>query len=316
MTRPAASHRLQRVLAMVPWIAAHDGPTLDEVCARFDLTRAQLAADLEVIFVIGLPPYTPDELVDVVIEDDRVWIRYAEFFARPLRLTPEQGLALIAAGSTMLALAGAEPDGPLARGLAKLADVLGVDPSQSIEVSLGETRPGILETLQRAVRDRRQVRLHYYAYGRDEHTERTVDPYRVHADEGAWYLLGHCHLAGGERLFRVDRISTATLLEDTFAAPPERPAGDVFNPAPDDPRVVLELEPGAAWVADQYPTEARQELLGGGLRVTLAVAAEPWLERLLVRLGNDVRVVDAPAGSALAGAGERAARRILARYGV
>jgi proteasome accessory factor C len=301
---------------MVPWIAAHDGPTLDEVCARFDLTRAQLAADLEVIFLVGLPPYTPDELVDVVIEDDRVWIRYAEFFARPLRLTPEQGLALIAAGSTLLALPGAEADGPLARGLAKLAAVLGVEPGQSIDVSLGETRPGVLETLQRAVRERRQVRLQYYAYGRDEHTERTVEPYRVHADEGAWYLLGHCHLAGGERLFRVDRISSAVMLDGTFPPPPERTAGDVFNPAPDDPRVTLELEPSAAWVADHYPTEERAELGGGRLRITLAVAAEPWLERLLVRLGSSARVlVDTSDGSELAGAGVRAARRILARYG-
>jgi hypothetical protein len=43
------------------------------------------------------------------------------------------------------------------------------------------------------------------------------------------------------------------------------------------------------------------------------VSATPWLERLLVRLGPDARVVEAEAPG-LVDAGGRAARRILARY--
>jgi hypothetical protein len=55
-----------------------------------------------------------------------------------------------------------------------------------------------------------------------------------------------------------------------------------------------------------------EALDGGGLRVRLAVAAEAWFERLLVGLGPQARVVDAPAG--LADAGRRASERILDRY--
>jgi proteasome accessory factor C len=264
--------------------------------------------------MIGLPPYTPDELVEVVIEDDRVWIRYAEFFGCPLRLTPEQALALVAAGTTLLAVPGADREGPLGRGLAKLAAVLGVDGVSPVDVNLGAAQPAVLDALQRAVRERRQVRIDYYAYGRDERTERVIDPYRVYADEGAWYVLGHCHVAGGERLFRVDRISALDLLEATFAEPPQRPDGDVFSPSPGDPRVTLELAPSAAWVADYYPTEERTDLGDRRLRIVLAVTAEPWLERLLVRLGPDAKVVDAPDGSTHAGAAARAARRMLSTY--
>ena len=69
MTGPSPSaERLQRLLAMVPWVAGQDGPTLSEICSRFDITPAQLAADLEVIWLVGLPPYTPDALVDGVQE--------------------------------------------------------------------------------------------------------------------------------------------------------------------------------------------------------------------------------------------------------
>ena len=37
MTAPSAV-RLQRLLSMVPWIAANDGPTVDEITSRFGIT--------------------------------------------------------------------------------------------------------------------------------------------------------------------------------------------------------------------------------------------------------------------------------------
>jgi proteasome accessory factor C len=304
--------RLQRLLAMVPWIAAQDGPTMAEVGERFGITPAQLAADLEVVWLVGLPPYTPDALIDVVQEGDRVWIHYADVFATAQRLTPDQAVGLLTAGASVLALPGADADGALARGVQKLAAVLGVETDQVLDVHLGGARVEVLEVLRTAVRDHRRVHLDYYSYGRDTRTERDVDPYLVHAEDGSLYLLGHCHLAGGERRFRVDRVASATLLDDVFDPPAvDRPTG-VFQPAADDPRVVLRLTPEAAWVAETYPVEDVAQEADGGLLVTLVVAAEPWLERLLVNLGPQATVVSAPA--ALSGAGRRAAERILARY--
>lgn len=308
----ASGGRLQRLLAMVPWVATHDGPTMHEVCERFGITPAQLAADLEVVWLVGVPPYTPDALIDVVQEGDRVWIHYADVFASPQRLTPDQAVALLAAGASVLALPGADPDGALARGVAKLADVLGVDAAQVLDVDLGGAQVEVLELLRTAVREHHRVRLDYYSYGRDTRTERTVDPYLVHAENGSLYLLGHCHLARAERRFRVDRIATASLLDDTFDPPTVQLTAGVFQPDADDPRVVLRLASGARWVAETYPVEGVEEQADGSLLVTLAIAAEPWLERLLVSVGPEVQVVEAPGD--LGGAGRRAAARILARY--
>ncbi len=79
------------------------------------------------------------------------------------------------------------------------------------------------------------------------------------------------------------------------------------------PRVTLELAPAARWVSETYPVDEVTELDGGRQRVRLAVTARPWLERLLVRLGPDARVVAAD-DAGLVDAGRGAARRILARY--
>jgi proteasome accessory factor C len=317
--RTTASDRFLRLLTVVPWIAAHDGPRIDEVCERFGMTRKQLLDDLQIIPLVGLPPYTPDTLIEVTIEGDRVWLRFADVFARPLRLTPEQGLALVAAGSASRGLPGAEGDGPLATALDKVAAVLDIDPDEAVSVALGPNRPGVLDTLRRATRERRRVRLDYYAYGRDERRARAVDPHAVFADEGAWYVRGHCHLAGGERLFRVDRIYGIDVLDERFEPPstdPDHPAreAEVFAPGPDVPRVTLDLAPAARWVVETYPVDEVREQPGGRLLVRLAVSATPWLQRLLVRLGPDARVVEAD-DPALREAGRDAARRLLRRYG-
>jgi proteasome accessory factor C len=303
---------MQRLLAMVPWIAAHDGPTLDEVGARFDVTPKELAADLGVMWLVGLPPYTPDALIDVVQEGDRVWIHFADVFDAPQRLTPDQAVALLTAGASVLALPGGDTDGALARGVAKLAAVLGVDANQVLDVDLGLGGAEVLDVLRTAVAEHRRVHLDYYSYGRDARTERDVDPYLVHAEDGSLYVLGYCHLAKAERRFRVDRIASASLLEATFAPPAVSAPVGVFQPDADDPRVVLDLAPSAAWVADAYPVEGVTPLDGDGLRVRLAITGEAWFERLLVGLGPQVTVIEAP--PELRDAGSRAGRRILDRY--
>lgn len=312
--RRSAPDRVLRMLSIVPWIAAQDGPTVQEVCARFDIGRNQLLDDLNVVQFVGLPPYTPDMLIEVTFAGGRVWVHYAEVFSRPLRLTPNQALGLVAAGAALSSSSNeAALSGPLATGLAKLAKMLDIEPAEALSIRLGASRPEILDTLRQAVRERRRVQLDYFAYSRDARTQRAVDPYRVFAADGAWYVFGHCHLAGGERLFRVDRIAAAELLDERFEPPAADSPPALFAPDPSAPRVTLDLPPSAQWVVDTYPVEAVTPQPDGRVRVRLAVASRIWLERLLLRLGADAAVVESTDPS-LHDLAAQAARRVLERY--
>jgi proteasome accessory factor C len=312
--RLTAGDRLERLLSIVPWVVANDGPTLDEISERFDYPADHLVADLnDVLFMVGTYPHTPDQLIEVVIEEGRVWIHYAEYFARPLRLTADQALALVAASTGLLSVPGADPDGPLARGLEKLAATLGVAPGSDLDVDLGQAPADTLDRIRDAIGDSRQLRIDYYAYGRDEVTERVVDPYRITHDRGHWYLLAHCNTADGERLFRIDRIRSLEVLPSRFEPTDETMEVSIFEPRPDDPRVTLVLEPGATWVPEAFPAESVESLDDGRLRVVLAISAMPWLERLLLRLGPEARIESATGIEGTDVAGE-AARRVLGRY--
>lgn len=304
-----ADQRLRRLLALVPWVAAQDGPTIEEVCSRFGCTEPELVDDLSLLFLCGVHPFTPDTLIDANVEDGRVWIRFADWFARPLRLTAAEGLALVAAGAALVAAPGTDPDGPLARGLAKVAAVLGVDPDDAVGVELGAAPPEVLTALQGASAACRKVEIEYYSFGRDAWTRRVVDPHQVYNSAGQWYVAAWCHAAAGDRIFRVDRMRSATVLDEGFDPRPPAPSPPVFSPRPEDPVVAIEVPPAARWVAEEYPVESVEELDGGWRRVRLRISERAWLERLVLRLGPDARVVEG--GHDVR---RRAARRVRARY--
>jgi proteasome accessory factor C len=310
--RPVAGSRLRRVLALVPWIAEHPGAALADIAKRFGVSEEELEHDLELLPLCGLPPYTPDRLIEVEIVDGHVWIRFAEYFDRPLRLSAEEGLGLLAAGRALLAVPGSDEHGALATALDKLARALGA--TEGLAVEVGE--PPHLDVLRQAAAARERVEIDYYSFGRDATTTRQIDLRSVFHAFGHWYAAAYCHLATDDRLFRVDRIQAVRPTGERFEPPPsEDDAAEfrtaVYHPRADDPRVTLELAPEATWVVESYPTEATEQRPDGSWHVVLAVSERAWLERLVLQLGPAARVV---APSDLQGVGAEAAGRILARY--
>ena len=293
MTRSAT--RLARMLALVPYLQQHPGVATSEAAAVFGTTERQIRDDLDLLFFCGLPGYTPGDLIEVSYEGDRITLRNADTIARPLRLTPEEALALVVAARTLAAEPGLVERDALDRALAKLEAAFGaVTEAERVEVSLdsaGET----LALVEKATDARRRLHLRYHNPSRDEVTDRDVDPMRVVNVDGRWYLEAWCRRVDDVRLFRLDRVLEAVEL-DLPAEVPERAASrtlaeGLYSPAPTDPEVTLHLAREARWVADYYPYEDLSDLSDGGVRLVLRVHDDGWLRRLLLRLGPHARVV-------------------------
>ena len=317
MSRLSAGDRLRRMLELVPWIMSQGSAELSEVSQRFDYPEAELREDLvKVLFVVGLHPFTPDELIYVMGLDEEenggwVAISNADYFSHPLRLTHGQALGLIGAGEALLT--GADPDGPLSRGLAKLAGGLGVSVGEDLAVSLGESADEWVEPLLEAATGHRQVRIRYFSYGRGQESERVIHPLRVFSELGNWYVQGHCQQAGGVRVFRIDRIRSLQVLVTHFEPPDEAGTPSAFEAREGDPRVVLRLAPGTSWAIEKYPTDNQTALDSGEIDATMPVSHISRLERLLLQLGPqaEIRHADPPVA---ADQTRIAAQRVLARY--
>ncbi len=305
----AASARLRRLLAIVAWLAEAGEVPIAELSSRFDMSPGEVVQELELAACCGVPPYTPDTLLEIVVSDDAVRASLPRELARPRRLTPAEGLALAASARTILAVPGADRDGALARALGKLEALLGDGRRLVIRIDA----PPLLDEVKAFAAAGEQVAIVYHSASTDETTERVVEPLEVLSLDGHWYLDAYCHRAEGVRRFRVDRIRRARPIGRPVTARLAGHAGaGAFVPGPGAEKATLELRGDARWVADSVPVLAREEGPGAAVRVVLAVGGRAWLERILLQAGPRARVLAPPE---LADAGPKAATRLLrSRY--
>jgi proteasome accessory factor C len=304
--------RLQRLLAVVPYVIRHPGTPLSELSGVFEVGEAELTADLNLLFLTGLPPYTPGDMVDVEIEEGKVWIRMADHFSRPVRLTRAEALALYLKGTELLGAPGLREAEALRSALDKLADRLGREALGELRAEIGEAGvPGPLEAMRRAVGERERVEIDYYSGSRDEATTRRIDPEHAFSALGNWYVVAWDHRSDDERLFRVDRIREVRPVGETFE--PRGLAGqgrELYTAGPGDIRVRLLLGPGARWVSEYYQTDETLER-DGRLEVALPTTDLAWMAKLILRLGGQVQVVEPPELARLA---RQVAEETLALY--
>ncbi|MEO3935270.1 WYL domain-containing protein [Dermatophilaceae bacterium Soc4.6] len=294
----SATARLSRLLMMVPWLLANQGVDLGVAAAEFGVSSTQLVADLELLFLCGLPGGMPDDLIEASWEDGRVVLGNADHLARPLRLTVDEALTLMVGLRALATTPGITEHESVARALARLEEATGAvgEASARVQVSIDDgARESTLADARRAVSAHRRVHVRYLVPGRDEVSERDVDPMRVVSLDAKWYLEGWCHLADDVRLFRLDRVEHLTVLDTDGTPPPQAQprdlAASVFVAHPDDLEVVVETDRSAAWIADYYPTESVLELGEGRRRITLRVGDPAWVRRLVWRTGGHVTVL-------------------------
>lgn len=297
MTAPMG--QLPRLLALVPYLLSHPGVQIAAVAATFGISQERLRKDLNLLWVCGLPGHGPGDLIDVEFEGDTVTLLEPAGVTRPLRLTVDEALALIVALRALAETPGLSEHDAVDRALAKVEQAAGAaaGPAHRVEVSV-EGEQWVLPVVRAALEERRRLHLSYYVPGRDETTERDVDPMRLLLVEGRSYLEGWCRKAEGVRLFRLDRVESVAVLDVPAEPPPGVTQRDLsqglFRPGPDDLLVTLALRPAAAWVADYHPCESVVESADGGLVVRLRSRDTGWVRRLALRLGEQGRVL-APA---------------------
>jgi proteasome accessory factor C len=318
-----AKEQVRRLLALLPYLLAHPGAPVADVARVFGISERQLVADLGVLWFCGLPGMMPGDYIEVDMDavegDGTIHVSNADFLTRPFRLTSDEALGLLVALRVLRETGRPNERELVDRVIARLEEAAGqasgsVTKQVEIQVDAWED-PEIRATIQDALDKGMRLHLSYWVPARDETTERDVDPMRMFLADGRTYLEGWCHRAEDVRLFRLDRMAKARVLDVPAVLPPQaRPrdlSAGLFQPSPEHELATIELDPPAAWVSEYYPCEEVVDLGAGQLRVRLRVADKRWLRRLALRLGGHARVIE-PVG--LAEAVREDARSALAAY--
>ena len=295
-----AIERVKRLLAIIPWVESQNGPYIEEVVGRFNYPRNELLSDLEsVVFFVGIHPFTPDCLIEVSITEEQIWIRYADWFKKPMKLNLEEVIALQAAGQSLVDLLNlfgvenSEELDPLERALTKLALIVG-SKNNPIEVELASSVKYLSE-VKEALESNSVLEIEYLSNSKNSISNRIIQPERLFADKGNWYLLAYCQAAQEDRTFRLDRLRA---LKKTDVKKVDIKIKDYsfenFLNSDEKFMISIEIPTEMQWVLEEYLDIKVHDQTDEKIIFSTPVVSEAWLKRLLLRLGPEGRVIKFP----------------------
>lgn len=297
-----AREQVARLLALVPYLISRGEVRLDEAAQHFGVPERTLVKDLKVLFMVGLPGGMPDDLIDVdldALEEGVIRVGNADYLGRPIRFAPAEATALVVALSTMVEQSEGETRELVQRTMEKVAGAAGDGPEAPTSMHVHPDHDEDHEHLpavREAIETGRRLLITYYVPGRDESSDRVVEPRGVARVDGLLYLDAWCTRAQGDRAFRLDRILAAQVLDEPVsdrAARGRDLTRDWFTGGQTIP-VTVRLAPQAAWVPEYFPATDVSVLEDGHTRATLAAASTGWALRLLGRLAPYVEVLGPP----------------------
>lgn len=279
--------RMARILALVPFVTSHPGVDMSELMDHFGVTRKQLIADLELLFVCGTPGYFPDDLIDVSWDDDEVYLRNADHLSSPPPLTTAERLVLVAG---LEAVSGGVAGDATYSAKALL---LGEDTKDEGDSPVDSTDVISPEALK-ALHVGGVARITYYSASRDIVDDRLVSPWLFRILDGAWYMEAHCHTAGGRRLFKLARLLDAKPEHGVTPQPPppghSETIGDGWDFLRDGDLALLALRGDARSVTELPGVRVMRGKTPGVVYVAVKYRSKSWLLRIIRRMVGDAEI--------------------------
>lgn len=316
-----AAERLERVLYVIAAASGKAGRSLAELAEALGVEPAQVARDIEEVVAreYYLTP-GPIDSFEIRYDGRRVQFRTTGEFRRPVRLSPLEALAL---GLGFRVLAAGTAGSPERReellAFARRLEgaVASTPPDELLKrfaVDDGTSGDGsVRDVLRRAAKARRRCRIVYLSSGRTRPEDRVVCPYLLGFANGAWYLIAHCTKREDVRLFRLDRVVEAEVVDGTFEVPEDFDpgayiaGGRLYRAGEEVEAVVRYSARIARFARERGPVEEQDD---GSVVVRLRVSDPSWLVRHVLMHAPDAEVVE-PAE--LRAAVARAAERVLGR---
>jgi predicted DNA-binding transcriptional regulator YafY len=298
-TSPIRPERFARLVTLAGILidTAREGEKLDvgDLCARLQVTETELRQDVDVLNVVNFGGGS--YVLYAEVQGDQIEVDpepYGDNFARPARLLPLEAKALMAA----IDLIGEHlPEGSLSSARQKIVDALGEDPAQEglqITTAKGDDSE-IARVVSGAIAEHRLLEIEHYKEEVDEFTTRRIEPYKLMNGQEGWYVHAWDAEKDDTRSFRLDRIRSATALDETFEPRPGIEPDIHGWPSTGE---VADSRRARVWMAPERARWAREdmrvvtELADGAVIVELPYAGHRYLARELLKEAGDAVVLE------------------------
>ncbi|MFM7500640.1 MAG: WYL domain-containing protein [Actinomycetota bacterium] len=219
-----AALRAIRLLDLVPYIVAHPGISITELAKGFSISRDEVLKDLNLLFLCGLPGYTPLELIDISFDEESVVIRDPQNLAAPRNLNESEALiariALAALEESTPKTAAAYPQIVALR--EKIAKAFSSSiPASAITFTLDKER-ATLEAIEDAIKQEFDLEITYNNVTKDSSSRRSITPISIIAEDKRTLVSAYCQSAKALRTFNLAQISEVSTKERSTRTDLER----------------------------------------------------------------------------------------------
>ena len=259
-----AATRALRLIDLVPFLHSHPGISLKDAANEFHVSVPELVADLNLLFMCGLPGYTPLELIDLTFDDGYVVLRDPQNLTMPRNFTESELLIIKIA-------------------LATLSDVVIGELKAEIENLLRKIDENLGTQIPQALDNQKKIEITYTNETRDQVLKRKISLIAYYEKNGRSFWDAWCHLSQGRRTFNLDKVLTATLLAESSEV--GELSGDV-----NEIQVVVEVD-----MRGEFFLKNRESLIPaatGNNRFNMKVFQREWIIREILSAAGTVKIVE------------------------
>lgn len=253
--------RIQRLVSLAYILSTRTEIHIEELCERLEISKEQLETDLNVLMFCGLPPYSPEQLFDISIDDEFVSMYFNDVFVSPLRLKNSEVVQILIALERLKS----NSVNPKERELV-IQTISKINRSQKspIEVELGQTDH--FESIQEALKKSCDLEITYLSLNSAKIDDRQVSPKAIYNSASTSYLFAVDRKSSSERLFRIDRILSAKVstksskgvIQESLPTQFDSNNQQVFIEESNS-YVDLSINEQASWILDSIPSESVDE---------------------------------------------------------
>jgi len=205
-----AGKRALRTMDLIPFIVENPACSIRSLAEKFSVSEDQIEKDLQLIFLCGLPGYTPYELIDIVFDNGIVTVIEPQVLDRPRKFSKSEMVVIVLGLRILSELYPADSTQilKLEKLIAKISALVPIYVSKQTGMGLNSN---LLKDLNRAINQSLSLDIEYSSVSKDEITKRNILPVELYLLNGAMYLRAVDIAQSSERVFRADSIKIISI---------------------------------------------------------------------------------------------------------
>ena len=298
-----AAQRALRTMDLVPYILENPGISTVDLAAKFSVTQKQIEKDLQLIFLCGLPGYTPYELIDLTFEDGIVSIIEPQVLTKPRNFSSNE-MVVIKLGLEILREINVNEPNKLDKISTLLQKIHRKTDQDSVLLAKEISSSPYYSVISTAISQRKQLSIEYQSVSKDQLSTRLIVPYNISMLNGNLYLSAYDMDRQSDRVFKLDLISKCEIGERTELDFVKNTSIDQIVELIVDVNLTNFIERNTSIIVDQ-------RLTADGIKVTLKVNNLEWISRAVISYAPNINVISPIALSEMI---EQRAKNLLNAY--